>query len=356
MYMEHSLSPPFSLPYNPPQSLAKDPSKNVSVSPSAGTIQPQPQQPFAAVATDALGSLPIIMRTMGHRVFLVEDDIEEFLKRDLDLSRLNSIHGYLWMAGRPLNARPLQRQKMMGFDVILTDQMDLHLLKFSHRLLIKPLPEYILNYGFWKKYFCGSKELHESACGLLLSYVWLICSPLDMKMAHELDLLPSDITWPWWKTFVTGFVSRIDVNALDQVNKRFHFGELRLGRINSIYKIRFFFTHFIRGYLYGYNRYAVFFERKFAWVLGVFVYFSIALSALQVGTVVPPLNSNQVFQRAAYGFVIFSIIMVVFCLGFLGVLFASTFLFNMMAAISHSRWERLGREQLARKRKEKGER
>lgn len=353
MCMERSRSPPFSPPYKPPQSLGKDSSINGTVSPSAGTIQPQPQQSVATVATDVLGSLPTITRTTGHRVSLVEDDIEEFLKRDLDVSRLNSIHGYLWMAGRPLNARPLQRQKMMGFDVILTDQMDLHLLKFSHRLLIKPLPEYILNYNFWKEYLCESKEQHESASGLLLSYVWLICSPMDMKIAHELDVLPSDITWSWWKTFVTDFVSHIDVNALDQVNRRFHFGELRLGRINSIYRIRFFFTHFIRGYLYGYNRYVVFFERKFAWVLGVFIYFSLVLSAMQVGLTVPPLNSNQVFQRASHGFVIFSIIVVVFFLGFLGILFASIFLFNMMAAILHSRRKRLEREQLARKREEK---
>ena len=291
------------------------------------------------------------MRTRSHQVFLVEDDIEEFLKKDLDLSRLNSIHGYLWMAGRPFNARPLQRQKMMGFNVILTDQMDLHLLKDSHLLFVKPLPEYMLNYDFWKKYLCGSKELHESACGLLLSYMWLICSPLDLKMAHELDLLPSDITWPWWKTFVTEFSSHIDVNALDQVNKRFHFGELRLGRVNSIYRIRFFFTHSIRGYLYGYNRYAVFFERNFAWILVVFVYFSLVLSAMQVGSILPPLNSNETFRRATYGFVVFSIFMVAFFLGLLSVLFASIFLFNMMAAITHSRRGRLERQQLAWKRR-----
>lgn len=284
---------------------------------------------------------------------MVKDDIEAFLKRDLDVSRLNRIHWHLWMAGRPLDARPLQRQKMMGFDIILTEQMDLHLLKFSNRLLIKPLPDYILNFDFWNKYLCESKELHESACGLLLSYIWLICSSLDLKIAHELSLLPSNVTWPWWKTFVTNFVSHIDVNALDQVNKRYHFGELRLGRINSIYRIRFFFTHFIRGYLYGYNRYVVFFERKFAWILVVFVYFSLVLSAMQVGSAVPPLNSNLVFQKATYGFVAFSIITVAFFLILVGAVFASIFLFNMAAAISHNRQERLKREGLARKRKEK---
>lgn len=49
----------------------------------------------------------------------------------------------MWMVGRPLNARPLQRQRMIGFNIILTEQADLHLLKFTNRLLIKPLPEYL---------------------------------------------------------------------------------------------------------------------------------------------------------------------------------------------------------------------
>lgn len=308
-----------------------------------------------AVAQDALGTLPTITRTRDHQVFLVEDDVDEFLKRDLDLSRLDKIHGYLWMAGRPLNARSLQRQRMMGFDIVLTDRMDLHLLKFSNRLLVKPLPDYILNFDFWDRYLCGCRERHEAACGLLLSFVWLICSPLDLKIAHQHDLLPARVEWAWWKSFVTSFVAHIDVNSLDQVHRRFHFGELRLGRINSIYRLRFCYTHFIRGYLYGYNRYVVFFERNFAWLLGVFVYFSLVLSAMQVGSSVPPLSGSRTFQRATYGFVVFSIVLVVFFLGLLAVLFASIFFYNMVAAISHSRRERLNRDRLARNRRERKE-
>jgi hypothetical protein len=287
-------------------------------------------------------------------VYLVEQDIEGFLKQDLDLERLNVIHRLLWMSGRPLNARALHRQQMMGFEVLRTEQADLHLLKFSNRLLIKPLPAFYLNYEFWEKYLCEpkSKALHESACGLLLSYLWLVRSPLDLQLAQELDLLPSQITWNSWKRFITEFCSQVDVNALSQVNKRYLFGELRLGRINSIYRIRFFKTHFVRGYLYGYNRYVVFFQRNFGWVLVVFVFFSLVFSAMQVGAGTPQLSDSKVFQKAAYGFTVFSIVTVAALLGFVGVTFSGMFLFNMVEAISHDKSENAKRNTRARMKNE----
>lgn len=219
--------------------------------------------------------------------------------------------------------------------------------------MLKPLPEWMLSHEFWEKHICGRQELHESACGFLLSYVWLLTTPLDLKLAHDHFLLPSFITWHWWKEFVKEFCEHIDINALDQVNKRYHFGDLRLGRINSIYRSRFMFTHFVRGYLYGYNRYVVFFQRNFSWILIVFVFFSLVLSAMQVGAGVPPLQNNAVFLRASYGFVVFSMISALFVLALVGIIFFVIFFFNMAAAISHDKSKRRAREKLALDRKNK---
>ncbi|EAS30352.3 uncharacterized protein CIMG_05831 [Coccidioides immitis RS] len=303
-----------------------------------------------AVLSEVMSSLPTISRTRLHDAFLTETDVASYLQRDLDLSRLNRIHNILWMAGRPINARPLHRQRMMGLEIIPTEQSDLHLLKFSNHLLVKPLPSYLLNHDFWTKHLCSSKELHESASGLLVSYIWLICSPIDLKVAQDHQLLPSNLAWTWWKSFVDDVFKHININALDTVNKRYHFGELRLNRINSIYRVRFFFTHFIRGYLYGYNRYTVFFERNFGWILVVFVYFSLVLSAMQVAMDVPGLQDNTDFVNATYGFVIFSIVIVAFFLGLVALIFTSIFLYNMGAAISDDREKRLRREKLSRER------
>jgi uncharacterized membrane protein len=288
-------------------------------------------------------------------VTLANDDIARFLQEDLDLSRLNRIHGLLWMAGRPMRARPLHRYKMMQTEILRTQQMDLHLLKFGSHLIIKPLAEYMLSHSFWTEHICQEEELHKSACGFLLSYVWLLTTPLDLKLAHELSLIPSFVTWTWWKTFVRDFVTAVDVNALDTVNARYEFGDLRLGRINSIYRTRFFHTHFVRGYLYGYNRYVVFFQRNFSWILIVFVFFSLVLAAMQVGASVEPLSSNAAFLQVCYGFVVFSMVCVAAVLGIVGVVFVTVYSYNMVAAIRHAQTKRAERKKKALAKRERKE-
>lgn len=343
------LKPPFGPRTIPP------PSNNIAPSASqASLFNATSQQPVLDSATSIpltpLDSLPTITGR-GNEVVLANDSITQFLHQDLDLSRLNRIHAHLWMAGRPMRARPLHRYRMMGLDMLLTQQMDLHLLKFSDKLLLKPLPEWLLSHDFWSQHICPSTALHKSACGFLLSYVWLLTTPLDLKLAHDFTLVPSFVTWHWWKDFVKDFLAEgnVDVNTLAQVNERYQFGDLRLGRINSIYRIRFAHTHFVRGYLYGYNRYVVFFQRKFSWILIVFVFFSLVLSAMQVGTSLGQLDKNTPFLEASYVFVVFSIVSVVAVLASVGVIFVFTFLFNMVAAIRHAGREQRERKELARR-------
>lgn len=330
-----NLKPPFA-----PQPLPH--SHTASITPSPTSSQHAAGNGAQQVVLDttalpALDSLPTIAgRSNG--AFLVNTDIAAFLKEDLDLSRLNHIHTHLWMAGRPMRARPLHRYNMYGYEVLGTQQMDLHLLRFSNKVLVKPLPEYLLDASFWEQHLCGAddKDRWESATGWLLSYVWLIVSPLDLKLAHDNSLVPAAITWQWWKAFVTSFVDKVDMNTLYQVNKRYHFGDLRLSRINTIYRTRYFHTHFVRGYLYGYNRYVVFFERNFSWILILFVFLSLVLSAMQVGTALDELSSSTAFMKGSYGVVVLSMVSVAAVLGIVGLFFVAVFLFNMVTAIRHA--------------------
>jgi hypothetical protein len=270
-------------------------------------------------------------------VLQVKDNIQAFVAIDLNVERLNRIHDRMWTCGRPMNARGLHRQLLENRNIVRTEQADLHLLYYDTTLLLKPLPSYLLCPVAWVKYLNHDEKLHKLACGFLLSYIWLLRSPLDFQIAQDAHLLPSGLIWPKWKKLVTEFLKSIDADTLHQVNKRYHFGELRLGRINTIYRTnpRLAPGHFVRGYLYNYNRYVVFFKRNVAWVVVVFVWFSLVLSAMQVGTTVMDLKDNRAFNKASYGFVVFSIVMVATLLVFVGTLFVIVFFYNMVAAISH---------------------
>ena len=343
-------TPPFA-----PQPLSHAHTASIAPPPTSSQhVNAKGAQPVVldTTALPPLDSLPTIAGR-GNGAFLASNDISAFWKEDLDLSRLNAIHTHLWMAGRPMRGRPLHRYKMYGYEVLGTQQMDLHLLRFSNKLLLKPLPEYMLDASFWEQHLCddSDKELYESATGWLLSYVWLVTSPLDLKLAHEDGLLPAAITWPWWKAFVADLVNTIDINTPHKVNKRYHFGDLRLSRINAIYRTRFFTTHFVRGYLYGYNRYVVFFERNFSWILILFVFFSLVLSAMQVGAALDELSGSGVFIKGSYGVVVLSMVSVAVVLGVVGVFFVGVFLFNMVSAIRHAASEERKRAKL-RKEKE----
>jgi hypothetical protein len=148
-----ALGPPFSPRPVPTKSNPASPSSSHPSLPN-GDIHLQPVLDIAtSIPLRAFDSLPALSGTGVHS-FLVEDDIKSFLERDLDLSRLNRIHDLLWMAGRPMRARPLHRYKMMGFEVLHTQQTGLHLLKLSNRLLLKPLSEYMLDLEFWQEHIC----------------------------------------------------------------------------------------------------------------------------------------------------------------------------------------------------------
>ncbi|TVY32371.1 hypothetical protein LOCC1_G007723 [Lachnellula occidentalis] len=261
-------------------------------------------------------------------------DSAAFVKLDMDVSRLNTIHQYLWLAGRPTNARSLHRQKMIERQILITEQADLHMVWHESRIFLKPLPDYIFDYEFWKGTICNDAALHASFCGFLLSYVWLIRHPSDLKIALELGLISSKISWEGWTVFVDTFLLNIDYEALDTVNKRCHYGELRLSRLNAIYRLLHIFEpkRFMLGYMHGYNRYTVFFERNFGWLVIILLYTTTTLGAMQVGLGTTELQQDKNFQRASYGFAVSSVMLLVFVVFLEVLLFSWFFVFNLVAS------------------------
>jgi hypothetical protein len=242
-------------------------------------------------------------------------------------------------------ARSLHRQIMMERQVVATEQVDLHLLWTERYIYLKPLPAYLLSYDFWLDNLCSDHELHASACGFLLSYVWLINREVDFTMATMVGgagpfcppLLPNGLTWASWTAFVKDFIHGIDLDDPERpgFNKRYQYGELRMNRLNMIYRLAptLGFRYAFRGYYFGYQRYDTYFRRNFAWLIAVFAYITVILSAMQTGLGIDLLRDSQAFQNAVYGFSVFSILLPCIGLSIIVFFFIIFFLHNLMSTL-----------------------
>jgi hypothetical protein len=302
---------------------------------------PIPGLSFSKVDFDS--ALPVVYLDSKYRLQKVSDGENSFFQSDLDVSRLNSIHGWLNLCGRLMAvARPLHRQLMMNRKIIVTEQADLHLTWDDFGIFIKPLPLYLLSKRVWTDYLCKDQELYEAALGFLLSYTWLITTRNDHSIATDKTgsgpLLPEDITWKEWRELVLVMTEGSKFGKRDHVNKRYRYGELRLDRLNYVWRLSpstFFSPNhsFVRGYYFGYHRYGVFFQKNFAWLIVVFAYVTIVLTGMQVGLALDRLQSNTAFSNACYGFAIFSIVVPVVFVGVAIAFFAFLFLDNIFSTV-----------------------
>jgi hypothetical protein len=69
--------------------------------------------------------------------------------------------------------------------------------------------------------------------------------------------------------------------------------------------------NFVHGYMFDYTWYRAFFERNFAWLLAVFAYMTVILSAMRVRLATKRLQSSKQFQDALWSFAVTSIIIII---------------------------------------------
>jgi len=81
--------------------------------------------------------LPAATRTIDDELIVpsTSDEVLEFLSKDVLVNKLNKIHKQLWMAGRPMPPRHLCYQIALSRDVVLSEEMDLHLVWKAKRIL-----------------------------------------------------------------------------------------------------------------------------------------------------------------------------------------------------------------------------
>ena len=111
--------------------------------------------------------------------------------------------------------------------------------------------------------------------------------------------------------------------VVNRINHRYLYGELRLPRLNWIYRLygRRQDRSLVRGYVYNYRTYSSFFVRNFGWIFVIFIYATIVLAAVQFGLATKRLQQSRRFQNASYRFAIFLV----------------SFLYNLVATLLSGR-------------------
>jgi hypothetical protein len=238
---------------------------------------------------------------------------DEFLTEDLD-----KMAPHLWLMSTQSsgNISPLTEQITRGRRLIITENPGLHLVWIHDRVFLKPLPVYLFSHAFWEYYLVSSysplkasirQRLLKATSGFLRSYSYLIQHKSDFLLAtgDDLQLIPKSISY----TQFVAFMSHCDIKD-SSASPRYHFGELRLTRLNFWCKI------FLSKWSYQRVewQYGAHFSQYYGPLLFIFALISLLTSSMQVvlaaQDMLKPDDSWLVFARVSSGFCIFTIIFV----------------------------------------------
>lgn len=190
-----------------------------------------------------LRALPLNPQTLPGqpRIRLDPASLGPYLDQDLTTPKLDRLAPHLWLVATPdsKHISSLTRQGTRGRTIVLTEWPEAHLIWFNDRIFVKPLPEYLLSYAFWDEHLCVAKpSAHQiqrvrAAKGFLRSYAYLITHESDFRIAQSIGnpsqrIIPDNISYEDFCSFMLDIVDLPD----QDVTPRWHFGELRLARLN----------------------------------------------------------------------------------------------------------------------------
>jgi hypothetical protein len=224
--------------------------------------------------------------------------LSNFIRKEFDLGDFDDLAHRLWLMSKhdSGNISPLHRQYVKGRRIIITEDMRLHLVWHYDRIFIKPLPIYLTPHKFWARYLTSNTsqadfssfdkaKILKSASGYLRTYNYLIQHQSDFCIAHELHLIPPSITFPQ----LAAFLSKLEMIADAEVASRFHYGEIRLSRLNFYAKILLRKFHFQRVH----SQFGSYFATFYPPLIYTFGTLSWLLSAMQVGMAVEQVHVGK---------------------------------------------------------------
>lgn len=284
----------------------------------------------------SLGDYPFPVATRNDQKDVVptivpndDNNVVSLLKSDLCVQRITDIESWLWVCGRLLPPRALNTQAVLRREIVPSEHVELHMLWTSGKIFIKPFPFYFRSEDFRKQMYDSKEPWSFDGRGLLYSYTALLAHPYDLKLAIDNGLMCPAMEWENWQAIVTEFMKEHPYpNIFKRISIRYRYGELRLSRLDKIYRWRMGYLLYGYSILTGNTRWADFFSDNFGKIAAVLFYVTIVLTAMQVGLATDTLRLDQAFQRASYGFTVFAILGPLAGIGMIIVVFLFMFIAN----------------------------
>jgi len=252
--------------------------------------------------------LPATFRVDKRKFKKPSDDLDSFLEYDLSVQHLDNLGKGLWFAAYPGDLDPPRALSTLLSEEIqirTTRNVEWHLVYTTEKIWIKALPRYVLSASFYDCYLSPS-EPHSAALGLLHTYLALIATELDFAIARGANLVPPDVAWEDWMKLTHRVLADYPDDEISvHLSKRYQYGELSLSRLDIVSR---YCSGVSNGYLGVFERFSQFLTGNFKRVAATFAYILLVLTAMQVGLATDHLQNNEQFQRACYGFTVFSLI------------------------------------------------
>ncbi|KAK0753738.1 hypothetical protein B0T18DRAFT_337548 [Schizothecium vesticola] len=213
----------------------------------------------------------------------VEDGLLNYLRRAHLTNSLDELLPYMrYVFVQTPSYRhimPLHHQRAHLREVVINENPGLHLVWYYDKIFVKPIPAYFYSKAFWTYIEHADPDVYQAVVGFMRSYNFLIQYEVDFAEACRLRLIPDKHgggppTYEEFCDFVEPFTRADD----HHVNRRFHYGELRLTRINRAALL--FKRHL--AYFHMHPQWGSFMSRILAPVVTVFAIFSVALNSMQV--------------------------------------------------------------------------
>jgi hypothetical protein len=218
----------------------------------------------------------------------------------------------LWLIAVHGAPRSLYYQKFLRREIVIAEELDLHLVWAKSRIFIKPLPDFLLNYDFWETNISCDPQLHRAACGLLYSYCGLIRFGHDLRVAQESRLINENLDYRAWSDFARTILPNLNPKDSNIMDKRFQYGELRLNRLDTIYRYspyKFSISSILQGFPHALTESYVPYMDQYNNAVSAFGIIVIILSAFNLSLSAHSNSPDHDLQQAAYGFSIFAMIL-----------------------------------------------